>query len=74
VEATTLRKEQNSILQAPEVQAEFIEPMQCVLVNKLPEGEAWEYELKLDGYRALAVKHGPMFTPKLCKNSFVVMR
>jgi bifunctional non-homologous end joining protein LigD len=36
--------------------AHFIEPMPCVAVKKLPEGEAWEYELKLDGYRALAVK------------------
>ena len=37
--------------------AQFIEPMACLAVKKLPEGEAWEYELKLDGYRALAVKH-----------------
>src|SRR5215469_9259211 len=36
--------------------AHFIEPMPCLAVKKLPEGEAWEYELKLDGYRALAVK------------------
>jgi DNA ligase D-like protein (predicted ligase) len=28
-----------------------------MLVSKLPEGEQWEYELKLDGYRTLAVKH-----------------
>jgi ATP-dependent DNA ligase len=35
----------------------FIEPMQCLAVKKLREGEAWEYELKLDGYRAVAVKH-----------------
>jgi ATP-dependent DNA ligase len=37
--------------------AEFIKPMPCLAVKKLPEGEAWQYELKLDGYRALAVKH-----------------
>jgi ATP-dependent DNA ligase len=37
--------------------AHFIEPMPCLAVKKIPEGEAWEYELKLDGYRALAVKH-----------------
>ena len=36
--------------------AHFIEPMPCLAVKKLPEGEAWEYELKLDGYRALVVK------------------
>ena len=37
--------------------AHFIEPMPCLAVEKLPEGEAWEYELKLDGYRALVLKH-----------------
>ena len=37
--------------------AHFIEPMPCLAVKKLPEGDAWQYELKLDGYRALAVKH-----------------
>jgi len=37
--------------------AHFIEPMPCLAVKKLPEGENWHYELKLDGYRALAVKH-----------------
>jgi len=37
--------------------AHFIEPMPCVAVKKLPEGDAWQYELKLDGYRALAIKH-----------------
>jgi bifunctional non-homologous end joining protein LigD len=35
----------------------FIEPMQCRSVEKLPQGKGWEYELKLDGYRTLAVKH-----------------
>jgi bifunctional non-homologous end joining protein LigD len=26
-------------------------------VAKLPEGSEWLYELKLDGYRALRIKH-----------------
>jgi DNA ligase D-like protein (predicted ligase) len=42
--------------------ARFVEPMQCLAVKKLPEGAAWEYELKLDGYRALAVKHAGRLT------------
>jgi DNA ligase D-like protein (predicted ligase) len=45
-------------LKSPKLLAEFIEPMQCLLVSKLPQGEEWEYELKLDGYRTLAVKRG----------------
>jgi bifunctional non-homologous end joining protein LigD len=36
--------------------AEFIEPMECALVAKLPEGSDWTYEVKLDGYRAIGVK------------------
>ena len=42
--------------------AHFIEPVPCLAVTKLPEGEAWQYELKLDGYRALAVKHDGQVT------------
>ena len=34
----------------------FIEPMLAVAVTKLPEGPAWSYELKFDGYRALGLK------------------
>lgn len=36
--------------------AEFIEPMECAPVTKLPDGPEWVYEIKLDGYRAIAVK------------------
>src|SRR5438093_1275703 len=32
--------------------------MQCRSVERLPEGVDWEYELKFDGYRALALKTG----------------
>ena len=41
-------REPNSILKSSKVRAEFIEPMQCLLVNKLPEGKQWECELKLE--------------------------
>src|SRR5216683_1761025 len=40
----------------PRRKAEFIEPMECALVSKLPEGPQWTYEVKLDGYRAIGVK------------------
>ena len=30
--------------------------------EKLPEGKDWLYELKFDGYRALAIKSGPRST------------
>ena len=36
--------------------AHFIEPMLCLPVEKLPEGPAWLYEVKLDGYRAIGVR------------------
>jgi ATP-dependent DNA ligase len=30
--------------------------MKCLSVSKLPDGNSWVWEVKLDGYRALAVK------------------
>jgi bifunctional non-homologous end joining protein LigD len=36
--------------------ARFIEPMLLLRTDALPEGSEWQYELKLDGYRALAFK------------------
>src|SRR5579871_2484701 len=40
------------------VRARFIEPMLLQLTTRLPEGAQWLYELKLDGYRAIAYKAG----------------
>jgi len=40
----------------PQKEIAFIEPMECLSVVKLPEGSQWFWEIKLDGYRALAVK------------------
>ncbi len=42
----------------PAWDGDFIEPMQARLAEELPEGEGWLYEIKLDGYRALAVRKG----------------
>src|SRR5690242_17459145 len=38
--------------------ASFIEPMLLQRTEKLPEGPEWLIELKLDGYRAQAIKSG----------------
>jgi bifunctional non-homologous end joining protein LigD len=38
------------------IKAAFTEPMLLLAVRALPEGTIWAYELKLDGYRALAIK------------------
>jgi ATP-dependent DNA ligase len=32
--------------------------MECLPVGRIPEGDAWVYELKLDGYRAQAIRDG----------------
>jgi ATP-dependent DNA ligase len=32
--------------------------MAARVVDKLPEGEEWTYEVKFDGYRALLMKDG----------------
>lgn len=34
----------------------FISPMECLEVDQIPEGDLWQYELKLDGYRTIAIK------------------
>jgi bifunctional non-homologous end joining protein LigD len=36
----------------------FVQPMTAIVVQKLPEGDDWLYEVKLDGYRALIIKDG----------------
>jgi bifunctional non-homologous end joining protein LigD len=40
----------------PKAKIEFVEPMLCATAEKLPEGPTWQYEIKLDGYRAVALK------------------
>jgi DNA ligase D-like protein (predicted ligase) len=38
--------------------ATFIEPMLLLRTERLLEGDQWSYEIKFDGYRALAIKSG----------------
>ncbi len=40
----------------------FVQPMAALPVTALPEGDAWLYEAKFDGYRALVLKNGPRVT------------
>ena len=39
------------------MQARFIPPMLLLPTVALPGGASWRYELKLDGYRAIAFTH-----------------
>jgi bifunctional non-homologous end joining protein LigD len=41
----------NSAARAATIQ--FVEPMYAQLVQQLPEGKDWFYEVKFDGYRCL---------------------
>src|SRR5215471_13081990 len=43
---------------AAKTTARFIPPMLLLRRERLPEGPGWLNELKLDGYRALAIKTG----------------
>jgi hypothetical protein len=51
--------EENAARKNQTVQAlNFIEPMECEPVTELRDGPQWVYEIKLNGYRAIAVKSG----------------
>lgn len=45
-----------SLAGLPGRNAEFIQPMQCKPVATLPDGDPWRFEIKLDGFRVLAIK------------------
>jgi DNA ligase D-like protein (predicted ligase) len=51
----SLRSKADTALKSSKKDASFIEPMECLPVPKIPEGPLWVYEVKLDGYRAIAV-------------------
>jgi len=58
VDTHTQRSATNKLGSLPAKNASFVEPMKCLSVVSLPEGSQWLWEIKLDGYRALAVKSG----------------
>jgi ATP-dependent DNA ligase len=58
-----MQKEIRALLDSlPKTEASFVEPMECLSVSELPEGSEWLWEIKLDGYRVLAVKSGTSVT------------
>jgi DNA ligase D-like protein (predicted ligase) len=52
--ATTAKK--SSRPAGRQMKPRFVAPMQCKPVTALPKEGKWSYEIKFDGYRALAVK------------------
>ena len=55
----------------PQRQPAFIEPMECLAVTKLPDGPEWVFEIKFDGYRAIAIKSdGKLNLVSRRRNSF----
>jgi bifunctional non-homologous end joining protein LigD len=52
---TVLRMPRSGDLELPR----FVQPMAAQVVDTLPEGGQWMYEVKFDGYRALLLKNGP---------------
>src|SRR5499427_8753191 len=51
-----MRTQVKKLNSLPLREAAFIEVMECLAVPKIPDGPDWIYEVKLDGYRAVAVK------------------
>jgi DNA ligase D-like protein (predicted ligase) len=45
-------------MQGKKAKAKFVEPMLLLRTERLPDGPEWLIELKLDGYRALAIRSG----------------
>ena len=51
--------------------AAFIEPMDCLVVAKLPDSAIWVREIKIDGYRAIAVKTADRVSVLLAHKKFL---
>ena len=52
----------------------FVEPMECLAVTKLPDGQQWLYEIKLDGYRAEAITSADNLAQGCCKTPILQVR
>jgi ATP-dependent DNA ligase len=68
---------EKSLSALPKTEIRFIEQMYARLVNELPQGQDWLYEVKFDGYRCLAgrdstgvtlwSRRGNLFTEQFAK-------
>src|SRR5215469_2416804 len=66
-----MRTQVKKLHSLPLREAAFIEVMECLAVPKIPDSPDWIYEVKLDGYRALAVStHGTLNLYSRRRNSF----
>ena len=66
-----MRTHMKKLHSLPLREAAFIEVMECLAVLKIPDGSDWIYEVKLDGYRAVAVNaHGTLNLYSRRRNSF----
>jgi len=54
--AAAAKHENSKLASLPKAKAAFISPMLLLRTERLPEGPEWQYELKLDGFRAVAAK------------------
>lgn len=52
----------------PKVKPAFVKPMLAQPVSELPAGPEWEYEIKLDGYRALLIRTGEKTAKIMSRN------
>jgi bifunctional non-homologous end joining protein LigD len=52
------RQAAKDVARRPHAPVTYVTPMAAHLVDTLPEGAEWTYELKFDGYRALILKDG----------------
>ena len=66
-----MRTQVKKLHSLPLREAAFIEVMECLAVPKIPDSPDWINEVKLDGYRALAVNtHGTLNLFSRRRNSF----
>ncbi len=49
-------RDQPDLSKLPKAKLEFVEPMLAKPSSTLPDEAGWSYEIKLDGYRALAIR------------------